>query len=294
MRVRSLSFVALLVATAAMAQTPPARFSRTPAVSPDGKWIAFISNRDGTTDLYVVPAGGETLRRLTATSDSESSPSWSKNGRHVFFAVMEKESSRLYSVPVRGGEPRLIGHVAGRAASVAPNGRDVLYSTGDWTSMHLSRAKVDGSGAREIANEPSAIWNAHFDPDAKRIAFTGRETNGNLHVWTMNADGSDRRPVTHIPVDEGRAEVPAWSPDGKRLAFQWGAADRKSHIAHVAVLDLGSGKIERLAQHSAPFLDECPSWFPDGKRLAFQSDRSGEMQIWTMNADGTGLKQITK
>jgi TolB protein len=54
-----------------------------------------------------------------------------------------------------------------------------------------------------------------------------------------------------------------------------------------------NGSAVKLAAHEQPFLDETPAWFPDGKRIAFQSDRSGRMAIWTMNADGTGLRQIT-
>jgi len=55
-----------------------------------------------------------------------------------------------------------------------------------------------------------------------------------------------------------------------------------------------SGAVTRLNPHTTPYLDETPSWFPDGKRIAFQSDRSGRMEVWVMNADGTGAVQVTK
>ena len=49
----------------------------------------------------------------------------------------------------------------------------------------------------------------------------------------------------------------------------------------------------KLAAHAEGTADEVPAWFPDGRRIAFQSDRSGSMEIWVMNADGTGLRQVT-
>ena len=66
------------------------------------------------------------------------------------------------------------------------------------------------------------------------------------------------------------------------------------NTAHIWVIDVKSGAATKLNPHSTPYLDETPSWFPDGKRIAFQSDRSGRMEIWTMNADGSGAVQVTK
>ncbi len=60
------------------------------------------------------------------------------------------------------------------------------------------------------------------------------------------------------------------------------------------MLDTVAHTWTKLADHSAPYLDELPSWFPDGRALAFQSNRSGSMQIWVVNADGTGARQLTR
>jgi len=60
------------------------------------------------------------------------------------------------------------------------------------------------------------------------------------------------------------------------------------------VIDVASGKAIKLAPHDRAYLDETPSWFPDGKHIAFQSDRTGRMEIWIMNDDGTNASQITK
>ena len=55
-----------------------------------------------------------------------------------------------------------------------------------------------------------------------------------------------------------------------------------------------SGNVHKLAPHTERYLDETPAWFPDAKRLAFQSNRTGRMEIWVMNADGTVPRQVTR
>ena len=85
--------------------------------------------------------------------------------------------------------------------------------------------------------------------------------------------------------------MPAWSPDASKLAVQAGA---KKEPAHIWVVDVATGSGRKLAAHAEPYQDEVPAWFSDGKRIAFQSDRTGRMEIWVMNADGSGQRQVTK
>jgi Tol biopolymer transport system component len=70
--------------------------------------------------------------------------------------------------------------------------------------------------------------------------------------------------------------------------------NEKTHVGNIWVVDVATGAATKLAPHSEPYLDELPNWFPDGKRIAFQSNRTGRWEVWTMNADGTGAKQLTR
>jgi len=81
--------------------------------------------------------------------------------------------------------------------------------------------------------------------------------------------------------------VTTWSPT--RDSSQ----QSKLHSGHIWVVDLTSGEAHKLAAHERPYLDETPYWFPDGKRIAFQSNRTGRMEVWVMNADGSGQRQVT-
>ena len=175
---------------------------------------------------------------------------------------------------------------------LSPDGKQLLYMAGTWTATRLMVSALDGSKARQVPTGSPIAWNNHWSPDGQRIAFTGRDdSSGKLAVFVMQADGSERRQVTHLAPEEGAAQWPVWSPDGRQLAIQVNVL--KAHTACIWVVDVASGEARKLAAHERPYLDETPSWFPDGKRIAFQSDRTGRMEVWVMEADGSSPRQVT-
>lgn len=278
---------------AARGQTgrPPVIHGGAPAVSPDGSKIAFLSDRDGVTDLYVISVDGSDELRLTKTPEAESQPQWSPDGKEIWFTVFANDASSIKAVDPAGKKERVLGRVAGRAMRLSPDGKRVLYWVGTWTAMKLFSANLDGSDARSLTDGSGVVYGARWSPDGQRIAFADRDAQGVLHVFVMKADGSDRRQLTHFPVSDGQAQMPAWSPDGSKLAVQAGTKDRP---AHIWIVDVATGAARKLATHDEPYLDEVPAWSPDGRRIAFQSNRTGWMEIWVMNADGSGARQLTK
>jgi TolB protein len=296
MRVRFLLLLAIgmglpLHGMTGQAPQRPVTNGGAPAVSPDGSRIAFLSDRDGATDLYVISADGSGEVRLTRTPEAESQPEWSADGKEIWFTVFASDASRIYSIEPDGKNQRLLGTVPGRAMRLSPDGKRVLYWTGTWTAMRLFVSGLDGSRARQLTDGSGMVWGSRWSTDGKRIAFADNDPKGVLHVHVMNADGSDRRQVTHFAASDGRAQMPSWSPDGLNLAVQSSAKDQPGHIW---VVDISTGAARKLAAHDQPYQDEVPAWFPDGKRIAFQSDRTGRMEVWVMNVDGSGARQLTK
>jgi TolB protein len=275
-----------LIAVVAMSMAADDHF---PVVSPDGSRIAFLSERDGTEDLYVMASDGSHVLRLTRTPEVESQPSWAADGKAIRFSVWGKDSSRIYAVDAEGGNVNEIGKVQGRSVAISADGKRDLHALGTWTAVQLIESDLDGSHPRQLSDGSSVVWSPRWSPDGKTIAFTGRDGRGILHIYLMDADGSNVRQLTHFDPADGQAQCPAWSPDGRQLAVQ---ANTKGS-AHVWVVDAKSGAARKLAPHSQAFLDELPSWFPDGKRIAFQSNRSGRMAIWAMSVDGSGLQQLS-
>jgi Tol biopolymer transport system component len=295
--------VALGVALIAAGWAAPARAQRSrnasmPAVSPDGRRIAFVAGRgDSIWQVCVVNADGSGSVRLTSSRESKYMPSWSADGRWVLYQSDRGDTFTLSAVPRKGGATKVIASMDAKTMVLSHDGRRLAYPVGTWTRNRIWVSALDGGGARAITDSTAGYFNLAWSPDDTRIAVTRSDSTGAMQVWVMNADGGGARALTRFTPGEARPQWPAWSRDGRKVAIQAGLYDRNApgkSTAHIWVLDVTSGAATRLAPHDEPRLDETPSWFPDGKRLAFQSDRTGRMEIWVMNADGTRPRQVTR
>jgi Tol biopolymer transport system component len=222
--------------------------------------------------------------------------SWSADGRSVLYQSDRGDTCTLSAVPLGGGPARVVASLNARTLALSHDGRRLAYAVGTWTRNRIWVGAVGGEAAA-ITDSSTGWFNFAWSPDDARIAVTRGDTTGRLQVWVMDADGGNARSLTRFTRGEAQPQWPAWSHHGLRIAVQAGLYDRSApekSTAHIWVFDVATGAATRLAPHEAPRLDETPSWFPDGKRLAFQSDRSGRMEIWTMNADGTRPRQVTR
>lgn len=290
MRAATFGRVALAAALVAPSVAlPQASRSGLPAVSPDGRRIAFVGIRAGHDRLHVIDADGSNEHELAANTDGRM-PRWSAAGE-LLFSGTGADTGRVFAVSVDGATPRVAASVPGRSPSLSPDGTQVLYLVGPWTSTALAIADADGSHARTIAGGRTTAWNGTWSPDGTRVAYAYGDSTRVLQVHVINSDGTGDRAVTHTTAEEGSAQMPAWSPDARRLAVQVNSP--RTHSSEIWIVDLASGEIEKLTRHGAAYLDETPSWFPDGTRLAFQSSRTGTMEVWVMSADGSNPRQTT-
>jgi Tol biopolymer transport system component len=292
----------------AAAQSPePLNHGGLPYASPDGKWIAFHSNRDGTPDVYVIGADGNGLQRLTSSPNREGIAGWTPDSREVLFTSTPPGPFSMTAVPTTvmaaslDGKSRTVSTIIGRGAAVSPDGKRVAFSGGRVQVSVMMVANIDGSNARVLSDSTKvAAFNFAWEPNGKRVAYTQMTVGGpgrpKLSLWTVNPDGGEPKLLSEIDSTEGSAQWPAWSPDGKRVAVQVGKYDRndpKKNTSHIFVIDVASGRATKLNPHDTPYLDETPSWLGNG-HLAIQSDRSGRMEIWVMSAEGKDARQLTR
>jgi Tol biopolymer transport system component len=274
-----------------------------PTWSPDGRRIAFVSRRDGNSEIYVMNADGSGQRNLTRDRARDNYPTWSPDGRKIAFL-----RARLYSNRVRGlGVHRFYGYhlyvmnadgSGLRRLTLNFTGRYQLVWSPDGRTIYFGRDLVstDGSGARRLPYIPlTAVWS----PDGRQIAFVNNPRRNrrpgqlgpcciaNSDVYVMNADGSGTRRLTHNAAYDGE---PAWSPDGRKIAFQ--SKRRVGGNGEIYVMNAdGSGK-RNLTRN--PAQDVRPSWSRDGRRIAFVSDRDGRLEAHVMNADGSGQRSLAQ
>ncbi len=138
----------------------------------------------------------------------------------------------------------------------------------------------DGSGQRRLA---PAFPGMRWSPDGQKIAFVATRLlpdRLSSDIYVMNADGSGQRELT---PDDARENSPAWSPDGRRIAFL---------SSGIRVVNADGSGLRRLTRKG--WGDSAPAWSPDGRRIAFVSRRDGNLEIYVMNADGSGQRRLTR
>lgn len=261
-----------------------------PLVSPSAPRILFESNRTGKTQLWIISADGTGERQLT-NRDGDVSGQWAPDGKSIFYSVMIRDTSWLYELWPDSSRERTIGAFTGRGPQLSPAQTRVVYDVGPWTASHLVLTDGQGRGARQVTDDSLTVWRGVWSPNGRELAYTVSKKSG-MSVWVMNEDGSNPHQVTHLTPEEGRAQMPAWHPDSHQLAFQANANSPKGKST-LWLVNLQTTGAREIAPHTEAFLDETPSWFSDGRRVAFQSNRSGRMEIWTVNTDGSNLQQVT-
>jgi TolB protein len=284
-----------------------------PAWSPDGHSIAFVSRRgpssrckpgpgrcglDRQSEIYVMNADGSRKRKLTRDRAFDDSPTWSPDGRRIAFLRGFGSRARLYVVNADGSGLRKLMKITAQAYFSS----HVVWSP-DGRTIYLGRYLIstDGSGARRLPNIPLiAVWS----PDGRQIAYVHNVSTGlpgpgaagskdDSEIYVMNADGSGTRRLTHNVGYDGK---PAWSPDGRRIAFQSQRRAVRGVVggskAEIYVMNAdGSGK-RNLTRN--PAQDGSPSWSPDGRRIAFVRNRDGRPEAHVMNADGSGQRSLAR
>ena len=119
----------------------------------------------------------------------------------------------------------------------------------------------------------------------RRIAFVSQRS-GTPQIYTMSSDGTD---VQRITDEGGDAQNPAFSPDGRMIAFAWQKPETSGF--QIYVYDMASQKFVQLTDDKSN--NERPVWAPDGKHIAFQSNKTGSTQIYSMTLDGKKTIPLT-
>ena len=236
-----------------------------PAPSPDGKWIAFISDRSGSRQLWVRPTSGGESKQLSHEADSVRcmTPTWAPDGKSILFISTRTKDYNVYRIPMEGGE-----------------------------AVPMSDAK----GSNRFAT---------YSPDASKILFTsnrlrpGELWGFNLFVMDAAGEKAGEKPAKQITDSQGSPGHPVWSPDGKWVAYVAKAVDTTKTV------DVGPGmtakqsamfsayrlwkvpadggvetQLTGLKSSTDPTEEVWPHWSPDGKWIAVQGRVGNRIDVW--------------
>jgi Tol biopolymer transport system component len=282
---------ALAVTTSALS-APATIHAGLPLVSPNSPRILFQSNRTGKNQLWLINADGTGERQLTNRDSGVSSAQWAWNGKSIFYSVTTGDNSIVYEMwPDTTRSERTLGSFPGRVPQLSPDRNQVLFAAGPYSASHLVMTDSLGRGARQVTDNALVVWNGVWSPDGRQVAYTVSTKSG-TSIWVMNADGSQPRQVTNLTAEEGRAQMPTWSPDSHHLAFQASPPTPRG-TSTLWVVEVATGAAREVLPQTSAYLDEAPSWFSDSNEVAFQSNRSGKTEVWTIGTAGLGLEQVT-
>ena len=199
-----------------------------PAWSPDGRRIAFVSGAAGIDTIWTMSADGSAMRRVTVARGLDEEPTWSPDGKRIAFVRrLSRTSQGIYAVAANGRGLRALTHVGGdyQHPSWSPDGRRICFAyarnpSRDRYAIYV--INVDGSDRQKLSRDANADYrDPAWSPDGKRIAFSYLVPAGKAyaaHLEVMDAAGGHERVVLHAPANTVYFS-PSWSPDGGTLVF---------------------------------------------------------------------------
>jgi len=231
-----------------------------PVFSPDGKTIAFQSNRDGNMEIYTLDLTTRYERRITHHPARDELPTFGPNGKRLAFNSTRNDSS---------DRPE------------AEKMRDI-YS-----------CDPEGNNLTRFTDTTDDDWYPRFHPKKEQLVFVS--TRDDIREIQFSQQWSDlylldlnRGELERLTNDKYQTGCPAFTPDGKAIIFNSNVNDEKFHLYR---LELNSAKIEQLTFHQAN--DAAPDLDKSGKRIVFFSDINGNFDLFLFNLFNNEIQQLT-
>jgi TolB protein len=199
------------------------RADRYPTVSPDGRYIVFVSTRTGNSNLYRLDMQTGDQMQLTKGT-SEEFPVISADGKWVIYTATGSTNFTLWKVPIDGGESIQLTDKLSQWPAVSPDGQNIAcwYRADPSARWQIAIIPISGGDPQKVFNVPSTAETPipmRWMPDGQGISFVDTR-NGISNLWNQPLDGSAPRQLTQFTADQ--IFWFDWSLDGKQLACSRG------------------------------------------------------------------------
>ena len=257
--------------------------------------IAFSSDRGESHDIYIIDTNGQNLENLTNTPNiSESSPTWSPDGRSLAYHAYEKRNADLYVLDLETQtRRRLTDHPSeDRAPAWSPDGKWIAFISNRRASYEIYRISPKGGEPRLLTrlrrrNNYGPAWS----PDSQWIAFfsvSKREEAWDPRVYVVSVSGKRMRPLA-----PSLRVGPTWSPTGDEIAFP---ASSGPWTSHIHIMNAMGKDVRPLTQGRQ--WHEDPAWSPNGRWIVYTSGApvrgDSKRDIYLINVLGGESRQLTR
>jgi len=249
--------------------------------------IAFVSDREGNKEIYVVKTKGTGLVRLTHHPADDFDPVWSADGNSIVFRSDRDDDNGMgdvYRVNADGsGAPVLLTDLGGSSPSWSADGKVMVVSGGSNEDIGIYVVSRDGAIMERLTDSTTLDLMASISPDGSQVTFYSNRDGDDIYV--VNSDGSGFTRLSHHPA--GGNFSPQWSPDGNRIAF----VSTRDGQPEIYAINADGTDLTRLTDHPAE--DLLWSWSPDGSQMLFFSERDGISGLYLMDNTGANVSFLT-
>jgi dipeptidyl aminopeptidase/acylaminoacyl peptidase len=274
-----------------------------PAFSPDGKWISFISSKDGSANLYVLSTAGGEAKKLTNISTGVSDPLWSPDGKWIAF------SSDVYPECADDACNKKTAETWSKGPIKAHTAESLLYrhwtEWKDGTRTHIFLASAATGEARDLtpgdfdspAFQIGGPLQYSFSPDGKEIVFVSNHdkqpaSSTNNDLWLISLS-DPKAPARNITASSHAYDgSPKYSPDGKYIAYRMQKQPAyESDLFRLALYDRATGASAVLTESFRNWIEEF-QWSDDSKSIYFSGPLEGQVPVHRVDIASRSITQV--
>jgi TolB protein len=253
---------------------------------PFGTRIAYVIQRGKIKELAAADMDGAGAVQLTRARSLSITPSWSRDGKYLYYVGYLRGDPDLYMLDLATGKNWTVSHRAGidLGGRDSPDGTELLLALSLEGNPEIYRMAKRNRQLTRLTQDRSIDVAPTWSPDGKQIAFVS-DRMGNPHIFVMNRDGGDVRRLTYSGKHNGD---PDWSPKGDWIAFS-GQDERGTF--QVYLVDPKTRQVRQVTFGPYDTLD--PSWSPDGRFLAVTSTREGDSAVYVFRLGGQEFRRMS-
>ncbi len=286
-----------------------------PSVSPDGRWLAFTSQRSGNLDIWIKPLPQGEAVQVTFDPAEDFQPTWSPDGHHLAFVSRRRDAQGdiwlvALNLKKRGkvkSSPRQFTHYLGMDVKpcFSPDGNKIVFTSDRNGKLNLWILETSSGKVYQLTSRGGT--DPSWSPKSNWIIFTSFRDDPGGDLFLINSENPeledlDQRSVYQVTRGKSLDGGPAWSPDGSEIVFRRIGSDT-NHDGRITPEDNSSIWQKKLSETSTIlpskilvgkdeikitgeiYKDTEPCWSPDEK-IIFTSFRGGDMDCWSIPAGG--------